>query len=277
MTQTQVKSTGEADPRPVTLKHLRDMKLNQEKIVMLTAYDASLALLGENNGADILLVGDSLGNVIQGRSSTVPVTLDDMVYHTRCVTRAASRAFVVADMPFLSCVGVEQAILNAGKLMQKGLAHMVKIEGGQALAPLIHALSDQGIPVCSHLGLLPQSVYKLGGFRVQARQAAEADRLLEDALALEKAGADLIVLECIPAELACRVTQALSIPVIGIGAGVDCDGQVLVIHDVLGITPGRPPKFSQNFLTNGRTPAEAIAAYVMAVRSGSFPGLQHSY
>lgn len=277
MTQAQVKSAGEIDPRPVTLKRLRDMKLNQEKIVMLTAYDASLALLGENNGADILLVGDSLGNVIQGRSSTVPVTLDDMVYHTRCVTRAASRAFVVADMPFLSCVGVEQAILNAGKLMQKGLAHMVKIEGGQALAPLIRALSDQGIPVCSHLGLLPQSVYKLGGFRVQARETAEADRLLEDALALEQAGADLIVLECIPAELARRVTQALSIPVIGIGAGVDCDGQVLVIHDVLGITPGRPPKFAQNFLTNGRTPAEAIAAYVMAVRSGSFPGLQHSY
>lgn len=277
MTQAQVKSAGEVDPRPVTLKRLRDMKLNQEKIVMLTAYDASLALLGENNGADILLVGDSLGNVIQGRSSTVPVTLDDMVYHTRCVTRAASRAFVVADMPFLSCVGVEQTILNAGKLMQKGLAHMVKIEGGQALAPLIRALSDQGIPVCSHLGLLPQSVYKSGGFRVQARETAEADRLLEDALALEKAGADLIVLECIPAELARRVTQALSIPVIGIGAGVDCDGQVLVIHDVLGITPSRPPKFAQNFLTNGRTPAEAIAAYVIAVRSGSFPGLQHSY
>lgn len=263
--------------RPITLTHLRGMKTRDEKIVMLTAYDASLAMLGETNGADILLVGDSLGNVIQGHASTVSVTMDHMVYHTRCVTRTAQHAFVVADMPFLSCADVGQAVRNAGRLMQEGHAQMVKIEGGQPMVPIVRALSAQGVPVCSHLGLLPQSVNKLGGFRVQAREEPDAQRLFDDAQALEEAGADMLVLECIPAALARKITKAVSVPVIGIGAGVDCDGQVLVIHDVLGITPSRPPKFSKNFIANGRSPAEAVAAYSAAVRDGSFPSLEQSY
>ncbi|HHJ12989.1 MAG TPA: 3-methyl-2-oxobutanoate hydroxymethyltransferase [Gammaproteobacteria bacterium] len=263
--------------RPVSTAKLREMKAAGKKIVVLTAYESSLAALAEAAGVDVLLVGDSLGMVIQGHDSTLPVTLEDMVYHGACVARASRRALRVIDMPFLSYATVDRALDGAGRLMREGGAQMVKLEGGAApVLEVVRCLTGQGIPVCGHLGLTPQSVHQLGGYRVQGREAESARQLREAAAALEQAGASLLVLECVPEALAAEVCSALSIPVIGIGAGAACDGQVLVVHDLLGMTPGGGPRFAKNFLRDAPDIPAALAAYVSAVREGRFPGPEHT-
>jgi len=268
---------SDSSSRRITIRTLQDMKAAGERIVTLTVYDASLAKLLEEAGVDVLLVGDSLGNVIQGRESTLGVTLDDMIYHGACVARAGRRALRVIDMPFMSYRSVDQALYSAGRLMAEGGAHVVKLEGGAILLDTVRALTERGIPVCGHLGLLPQSVNQLGGYRVQAKDAASAARLLDEAVALEEAGASLLVLECIPAALAAKVSQTLRIPVIGIGAGPGCDGQVLVLYDMLGITPGKRPAFALDFLAGASGVADAVTRYAQAVRAGTFPKSEQSF
>jgi 3-methyl-2-oxobutanoate hydroxymethyltransferase len=265
--------------KPITVASLTDMKAAGERIACLTCYDAAFARVLEAAGVEVLLVGDSLGNVLQGRESTVPVGVDEMVYHTACVARARRRALLVADMPFLSYRTPAHALETAARLMQAGGAHMVKLEGGAEQVETVRALSAQRVPVCGHLGLLPQSVHKLGGYRVQGREAREAAAIRRDALALQEAGADLLVLECVPTPLAGEIAETLRIPVIGIGAGPGCNGQVLVLHDMLGITPaeGRPPRFVKDFLAGRDGVRAALAAYVAAVKDGSFPAAEHGY
>ena len=261
----------------ITLTDLHKLRRDGSKIAMLTGYDASFAALLENAGVDGILVGDSLGNVLQGHDTTLPVTLADMVYHVGCVARGAKRAFLIGDMSFGSYQeNAEQAFRNAALLMAAG-AHMVKIEGGATFAPTTEFLVKRGIPVCAHLGLTPQSVHQLGGFRVQGKTADAAKQLIEDALALERSGASLIVLEAIPAKLAAEVTDSLSIPTIGIGAGRDCSGQVLVLHDLLGVFPGKKAKFVRNFMDGAASIQQAVENYVHAVKDGSFPGPEHSF
>ena len=261
----------------ITLTDLHKLRRDGSKIAMLTGYDASFAALLENAGVDSILVGDSLGNVLQGHETTLPVTLADMVYHVGCVARGAKRAFLIGDMPFGSFQeSSEQAFRNAAQLMAAG-AHMVKLEGGAAFAPTTEFLVRRGIPVCAHLGLTPQSVHQLGGFRVQGKTADAAKLLIEDALALERSGAGLIVLEAIPAKLAAEVTSTLAIPTIGIGAGADCSGQVLVLHDLLGVFPGKKAKFVRNFMDGAPSIQQAVENYVRAVKDGSFPGPEHSF
>ena len=259
-----------------TILSLAKMRENNEKIVMLTSYDASFAGLVDDCGIDIILVGDSLGMVVQGHASTLPVTMDDMVYHTACVARGARFSMVIADLPFASYSTPEQALTHAAQLMRAG-AEMVKLEGGQWLAETVHHLVEQGIPVCAHLGLTPQAVHQLSGFRVQGKTADSAERLLNDALALEQAGASLLVLEAIPAALGAKVTQALKIPTIGIGAGGECSGQVLVLHDMLGVFQGHRPKFVKDFMQGQPSIQAAIVAYIQAVKSGQFPGAEHCF
>lgn len=261
----------------LTVPSLSTLKQQGEKIACLTCYDASFAQLLDEAGVEVLLVGDSLGMVVQGQATTLPVTLDQMVYHTACVTRRRQRALVLADLPFLSYATPEQAISSAARLMQEGGADMVKLEGGASVVESVRALTEFGVPVCGHLGLLPQSVLRLGGYRVQGRDHASAERIRHAALALQDAGAGLLVLECVPAHLAQEISHTLNIPVIGIGAGDACDGQVLVLYDVLGITPGRVPRFAKNFLPDHRTPSAAVAAYVAAVKNGSFPSAEHTF
>ena len=263
-------------PSRVTVTSLRKMKQTGEKIAMLTAYDASFARVSDNQGVDIILVGDSLGMVIQGHDTTVPVTMDEMVYHTRAVTQASQRALVIGDLPFMSYTSPEMALRNSARLMQEGRAHMVKLEGGAPQVATVAQLAHHGVPVCAHLGLQPQSVHKLGGYRVQGRDEAVAKQMLADAKALQDAGADLLVLECVPVNVAATISQALNIPVIGIGAGRECDGQVLVLHDMLGIS-AKAPKFSQDFIGEGATIPQAVAAYVQAVKANSFPQDQHCF
>lgn len=260
-----------------TLSHLRDFKKNAEKIAVLTAYDATFARLQEQAGTEIILIGDSLGMVCQGRDTTLPVTVDEMVYHTASVARGTEQAFLIADMPFMSHVSKEQTLINAGRLMAEGGAQMVKLEGGTEIEPLVRALSEQGIPVCAHLGLLPQSVHRLGGYKVQGRDEGSAVRILNDARVLESAGAEMLVLECVPATLGRAVTSDLTIPVIGIGAGADTDGQVLVMHDMLGLTPGKRPRFCANFMTGADSVQMAFERYVSAVKSGVFPNAEQQY
>ena len=261
----------------ITLTGLHQLKRDGSKIAMLTGYDASFAALLESAGVDTILVGDSLGNVLQGHDTTLPVTLADMIYHVSCVARGAKRAFVIGDMCFGSYQeNAEQAFRSAAQLMAAG-AHMVKLEGGVTFAPTTEFLVRRGIPVCAHLGLTPQSVHQLGGFRVQGKTADAARQLLEDALALERAGAGLIVLEAIPAKLAAEVTASLCVPTIGIGAGRDCDGQVLVLYDLLGIFPGKKAKFVRNFMDGAASIQQAVENYVRAVKDGSFPGPEHSF
>ncbi len=261
----------------VTLDTLRKMKQAGQRIASLTAYDYSFARLLEAAAVDVVLVGDSLGNVIQGQATTVPVTLDEMVYHTRCVARGLERALLLADLPFLSYQeSPQQALRSAGRLMKEGLAHMVKLEGGAAMAPTVEFLVERGVPVCGHLGLTPQSVHQLGGYKVQGRGDAAAQRLRDDALALQQAGAALLVLEAVPRALAAQLTRDLAIPTIGIGAGVDCDGQVLVLQDALGMNPA-PARFVRNFLKGHDDLGAALAAYVQAVKDGSFPAAEHGY
>lgn len=261
----------------LSLTTLRKMTAAQEKIAVLTAYDASFSHALEEAGIDVILVGDSLGMVVQGQESTVPVTVDDMVYHTANVVRGSEKAFVVADMPFMSYANAEQAIRNAARLMAEGGAQMIKLEGGAVIADTVAQLSARGIPVCAHLGLLPQSVHRLGGYIVQGREAQAAEELMADAINLQQAGADMLVLECVPAELAARVTKELTIPVIGIGAGKDCDGQVLVLYDMLGLTPGRRPRFSHDFLADTGAIQAAITKYVQDVKAGTFPGPEQQF
>ena len=260
----------------ITTAVLQKMKQQGDKITSLTAYDASFAKLFADEGVDVLLIGDSLGMVLQGHGDTLPVTVQDIAYHTRCVRAGAPDAFVIADLPFMSYSSTEQAFSSVTPLMQAG-ANMVKLEGGDFLLPTVKALTERGVPVCGHLGLTPQSVHLFGGYKVQGRSNEQADAMLRQAKALQEAGAQLLVLECIPVELANRITAALSIPVIGIGAGAGTDGQVLVMHDLLGISSGYIPKFSKNFLQQTGEIRSAIRQYVADVKSQSFPAAEHSF
>lgn len=255
----------------ITLKRLQAMKSQGEKIACLTAYDASFAAVLDEAGVDVILVGDSLGMVIQGRDSTVSVTMEDMIYHSQCVTSAIRHAFVIADMPFMTYTSVQQALDNATDLIQLGGAQMVKLEASVRQASIVQELSECGIPVCAHLGLRPQYIHKLGGYSMQGNDEKSSDDLLRSAESLQAAGADMLLLECIPETLARQITSNSSIPVIGIGAGQDCDGQILVLHDVLGITRGVTPKFAKNFLADTHDIPSAISAFVNAVKSSTFP------
>ncbi|MCX7111000.1 MAG: 3-methyl-2-oxobutanoate hydroxymethyltransferase [Proteobacteria bacterium] len=261
----------------ITVPELAAMKSRGEKIVVLTAYDAIFAHTLDNAGVDVILVGDSLGMVIQGHETTLPTSLDDMVYHTRCVARGTQRALLLADLPFMTYPTPERAAENAARLIREGHAQMVKLEGGRDRADVVRFLVGQGIPVCGHLGLLPQSINHLGGYLVQGREDRAAQALLEDALLLQEAGAGLLVVECIPAALGDEIASALDIPVIGIGAGVGCDGQVLVLHDLLGLGEGKRPRFVKDFMAEAGDIPSAIRAYALAVRSGRFPAEEHSF
>ncbi|HEX4917773.1 MAG TPA: 3-methyl-2-oxobutanoate hydroxymethyltransferase [Limnobacter sp.] len=263
--------------KAVTLPGLLDMKKQQEKIAMLTCYDACFASVLDASGVDILLIGDSLGMVLAGMPSTLPVTMDMMEYHTRCVAAGNKHAFVVADMPFGSYQeSVEQAYRNAARLMAAG-ANMVKLEGTAWLAPTVDYLTTRDIPVCAHLGLTPQSVSALGGYRVQGRDAKAAKVLKANAKLMQEAGAQLELFELIPGKLAADITKSLAVPTIGIGAGVDCDGQVLVLHDMLNVFPGKKPKFVRNFMDNQPSIQAAVQAYVSAVKDRSFPAMEHTF
>lgn len=265
-------------PRPpVNIGTLVKMKADGEKIAAITAYDASFATLVDDAGTDVVLVGDSLGMVIQGHDTTVPVTLQDIIYHCRAVAKGLYRPFLMADMPFMTYASREQALENAVRLMQDGGAKMVKLEGGASQVEIVEFLASHDIAVCAHLGLKPQSVHKVGGFRVQGREEAAAEQMMRDAKALESAGADVVLLECIPAELGAQITQALHVPVIGIGAGPDTDGQILVLYDVLDITSGRKPKFSKNFMAGRDSALEAVKAYTQAVKEKTYPGPEHCF
>ena len=265
-------------PRPpVNIATLVKMKAEGEKIACITAYDASFATLVDDAGVDLVLVGDSLGMVIQGHDTTVPVTLNDVIYHCRAVSNGLYRPFLMADMPFMTYASREQALENAVRLMQEGGAKIVKLEGGAGQVDIVEFLASHDIAVCAHLGLKPQSVHKVGGFRVQGRDDAAAEQMLRDARTLEAAGADIVLLECIPAALGAEITQALRVPVIGIGAGPDTDGQILVLYDVLDITAGRKPKFSKNFITGTSGPLDAIKAYVNEVKTGAYPAPEHCF
>lgn len=259
-------------PRPVRAPHLKEMKRRGEPIAVLTAYDAVTARLFERSGVDVILVGDSVGMVVLGYASTIPVTVDMMVHHTQAVVRGTSRALVIADMPFLAAqVSVGEAVANAGRLVQEGGAAAVKIEGGRPVVDTVRRLVEVGIPVMGHLGLQPQSVHQIGGFRKQATQRSDADQLMDDARLLEDAGAFAIVLESIPADVAAAATRLLSIPTIGIGAGPWCDGQVLVGHDMLGFSDHAPPSFVRQYAQLAATIAGAAADYVRDVKEGRFP------
>jgi len=251
------------------------MKEAGEKITCLTAYDASFSQLVDQAGIDVMLVGDSLGMVIQGKKTTVPVSIDEMVYHTQCVVNVRKRAFVIADLPFLSYGTAEMAIQSTAKLMQSAGAQMVKLEG--AHLNIIELLVEFGVPVCAHLGLLPQSINQLGRYKVQGKNLHDAEKIIEEAHKVEQAGASLLILECVPADLAAKISQSISIPVIGIGAGVGCDGQVLVLYDMLGISLGRRPKFSKDFMQTAQDIPSAIQQYHQAVKQLDFPASEHSY
>ena len=259
-----------------TIHTLKNMKAAGEKIAMLTCYEASFARLMSEQGVDVMLVGDSLGMAVQGKSSTLPVSLDDICYHTAAVARGNEQALIMADLPFGSYQqSKEQAFAAAAQLMAAG-AHMVKLEGGAWIAETTAFLQQRGIPVCAHIGLTPQSVNTLGGYKVQGRGAAAA-QLMDDAQAHANAGADVVLMECVPAQLAAQVTAALSCPTIGIGAGVDCDGQVLVMHDMLGIYHGKTAKFVKNFMQEQNSIQEAIASYVAEVKAKTFPAEIHCF
>ncbi|MBS0368293.1 MAG: 3-methyl-2-oxobutanoate hydroxymethyltransferase [Proteobacteria bacterium] len=264
--------------KPVTLFELGKMRAEGRKITMLTGYDASFAALLERNGVDVILIGDSLGNVLQGQKTTLPVTMEHMVYHTECVARGCNRPLIVTDLPFGSYTeNPAQAMRNSARLMAAG-AQMVKLEGGAFMAETVRFLVERGVPVCAHIGLTPQSVHQLGGYRVQGRSEEAAATLKADALALEQAGAAMVVLEMVPSTLAADVTASLtSMATIGIGAGVDCHGQVLVLHDLLGVFHGKRPRFAKNFMDGATSIDEAVGRYVTDVKAGRFPGPEHSY
>jgi 3-methyl-2-oxobutanoate hydroxymethyltransferase len=262
--------------KPITITKLLAMHAEGEKISMLTAYDSTMSALLNRCGVETILIGDSLGNVIQGHTSTTPVTVEQVAYHTECVARTNSHAFVIADLPFASYGDPVQALDSAATLMRAG-ADMVKLEGGDWQIEIIQYLVERSVPVCAHLGLLPQSVHVLGGYKVQGKSKDAASLMLEQAIACEQAGAQMIVLEAIPSSLGKKITEALSIPTIGIGAGPDCSGQVLVLQDMLGISPGKPPKFVKNFMEGHHSVEAAVKAYVREVKSGKFPGPEHGF
>jgi 3-methyl-2-oxobutanoate hydroxymethyltransferase len=266
-----------ADNPPVTLSTLNQMRADGERIASLTAYDASFAACLDMAGVDLVLVGDSLGMVIQGHDTTVPVTMDHMVYHTRAVSRGLRRAFLMADLPFMSYTTPDQALTNSVRLMQEGGARMVKLESSGTQTEIVEFLARHDIAVCAHLGLKPQSVHKTGGFRVQGREQSAAAQMLADARALEASGADMLLLECIPSALGKTITEAASVPVIGIGAGPDTNGQILVLYDVLDITEGRKPRFVRNFMTGNDSCTAAVASYVKAVKSRTYPAPEHGF
>lgn len=278
-------STQAADSpvKALTIQDFQAMREAGDKIACLTAYDATFAKLEDDAGVDLILVGDSLGMVIQGLRTTVPVTMDTMVYHTRCVAAGleaqvrGSRTFLMADMPFLSDATPAHAITNAGRLLKEGGAKMVKLEGYERQVEIVRALAEHGIPVCAHLGLQPQMVHKLGGFKVQGRDEAMADAMRDKAEQLVAAGADMLLLECVPTGLGRAITEASSVPVIGIGAGADVDGQILVVHDMLGATAGRKPRFVKDFLAESASIQDAVEAYVNAVKSGAYPALEQTF
>jgi 3-methyl-2-oxobutanoate hydroxymethyltransferase len=261
--------------KPITVNDIAEMKLRGEKISCLTAYDASFSALIDKVGVDLMLVGDSLGMVIQGHDTTLPVTIEDMVYHARCVSQARRRAFVIADMPFMTYCTPETAAKNAAQLMQIGGVQMVKLEGPHF--EVVDLLVKQGVPVCGHLGLLPQLINQLGRYKVQGKESKEAEKIIAEALQLQQAGVSLLILECVPATLAKEISAQLTIPVIGIGAGVDCDGQVLVLHDMLDIGILKRPRFSKNFMNEAASIEAAIAAYHHAVKTAEFPTIEHSF
>jgi 3-methyl-2-oxobutanoate hydroxymethyltransferase len=262
--------------KTITVNTLQDFKKRGEKVAALTSYDASFARVLDQAGVDVQLVGDSLGMVIQGNDTTVAVRMDDMIYHSRLVSGACQRSIVITDLSFMSYATPEQALHNAARLVSEGGANMVKLEGGGWVVDTVALLDTRGIPVCAHLGLLPQSINKLGGYRVQGRDSADALRMKQDALALQEAGACVLVLESVPRALARDITASLAIPTIGIGAGGDCDGQVLVLHDVLGLS-AHSPRFTKNFLTGSEDIQAAVARYVNDVKAGTFPGPEHGF
>lgn len=262
--------------KKVTISTLLKMKQEGQKITALTAYDASFAKLFDEQGVDVLLIGDSLGMVLQGSDDTLAVTIDDIAYHTKSVRKGTQRAFVIADMPFMSYSSPEQTFSNAAKLMSAG-ASMVKVEGGDWLVETIEGLNQRGVPVCGHLGLTPQSVHVFGGFKVQGRDDLQAEQMVEQAKALAHAGAQLLVLECIPTDLAEKISLAVKIPVIGIGAGVKTDGQILVMHDMFGISANYMPKFSKNYLEETGDMRTAVTQFIEEVRQGAFPSDTHSF
>ena len=263
--------------QPVTLATLAKMKASGEKIACLTCYDASFAALVDAADTDVVLVGDSLGMVIQGHDTTVPVTMDHVVYHCRAVARGLHRPFLIADMPFMSYPSKEQALMNSVRLMQEGGAKMVKLESGVTQLEIVEFLANHDIAVCAHLGLRPQSVHKTGGFRVQGREEEAAERMIREARNLESAGADIVLLECIPASLGKAITAELRVPVIGIGAGPDTDGQILVLYDILDITLGRKPRFVRNFMEGAGSNLQALKNYVRAVRTREYPAPEHCF
>ncbi|TXH05057.1 MAG: 3-methyl-2-oxobutanoate hydroxymethyltransferase [Nevskiaceae bacterium] len=267
--------------KPVNVAELRRMREAGEKIAALTCYDASFALLEDRAGVDVILVGDSLGMVMQGGTTTTPVTVDHVVYHSRCVAPHLKRAFLVADLPFLSFATLERALDASQRMMQEGGAKMVKLEGGREQASIVEYLAVRGVPVCAHLGLQPQFIHKVGAFKVQGRDDAAAEAMLHDAKVLTEAGADLLVVECIPSDLGRRISEVSKVPVIGIGAGPDTHGQILVLQDILNISPmvtlGRKPRFVKNFMTGGVDIEGAVAAYVREVKSGVYPAAEHSF
>jgi len=273
---TQLQLRDSARP-PVNVSTLRRMKEQGEKIASITCYDASYAALVDEAGADVVLVGDSLGMVIQGYDTTVPVTLEQVIYHCKAVAKGLYRPFLMADMPFMTYTSQEQALQNAVRLMQEGGAKMVKLEGGAGQVEIVEFLARHDIPLCAHLGLKPQSVHKTGGFRVQGREDAAAEQMKRDARLLQDAGADVVLLECIPAALGAEITRELHVPVIGIGAGPDTDGQILVLYDVLDITPGRKPRFVKNYMAGHDSPLEAVRSYVAAVKSREYPAPEHCF
>jgi 3-methyl-2-oxobutanoate hydroxymethyltransferase len=262
---------------PVTLATLHKMRDEREPIACLTCYDASMAVLVDAANVDLVLVGDSLGMVIQGHDTTVPVTVDEIIYHTKAVARGLHRPFLVADLPFMSYPSPEQALHNSVRLMQEGGARMVKLESGAEQIRIVEFLASHDIAVCAHLGLRPQSVHKTGGFRVQGRQKDAAAQMLQMGLDLQSAGADLMLLECIPAPLGAEITAALEVPVIGIGAGPETSGQIQVIYDVLDLTPGRKPRFAQTYTSPNGSPLGALEAYVAAVKSRAYPAPEHCF
>jgi 3-methyl-2-oxobutanoate hydroxymethyltransferase len=273
---TQLEQRGMAEP-PVNVATLAKMKSDGQPIVCLTAYDASYAVLVDRAGVDLVLVGDSLGMVIQGHDTTVPVTVSDIIYHTRNVARGLRRAFLVSDMPFMSYVEPAQALDNAVHMMQDGGAMMIKLEGGDGQVEIVEHLAKHDIPVCAHLGLRPQSVHKIGGFKVQGREPDKAKQMIQSAKKLEGAGADLLLLECVPNELGKAITETVQVPVIGIGAGPSVNGQILVLYDILDITQGRTPRFVQNFAVGQQSPLDAIGAYVQAVKDRKYPAPEHCF
>jgi 3-methyl-2-oxobutanoate hydroxymethyltransferase len=273
---THLQLRGAARP-PVNVSTLQKMKADGDKIACLTCYDASFAVLLDDAEVDVVLVGDSLGMVIQGHDTTVPVTMEHIIYHSKVVARGLYRPFLIADMPFMSYSSKEQALQNAVRLMQEGGAKMVKLEGGEGQLDIVHFLASHDIAVCAHLGLKPQSVHKIGGFHVQGREEEAAEQMRNDARALEAAGADIVLLECIPAKLGATITREIQVPVIGIGAGPDVDGQILVLYDILDITAGRKPRFTRNFMTGAESPLQAVRNYVQAVKDKSYPAPEHCF